>query len=471
VSLKQRALRTTKQLIRSAVTPMAQRLATRAPALPPAQWGLEVTSDGQLTVDGLSLHALRERWGSPLHIVRADKLRENVRAFQEVGGDACEVYYSYKTNPIPGMLKLLHAQGVGAEVISPYELWLAFALGVDPERVVYNGPAKSDESIALAIEKDIKLLNVNHREEVARVVRFAREKGKRPRVGVRVGTSAGWSAQFGTSIASGEAWETVKELVESKAVRFVALHSHVGGAIKSTGQLQVLVDEVLAFADRIRGELGQTVEVLDFGGSLATPTVRWLSAAEKRASSALNLELAPPAPEDTLSIRDYVQAIKDRVLAHAAAQGIQAPRIYFEPGRAMTGNTQLLVAGVITVKEAPTAPHFAIMDAGINLAECMRAEYHRLFPANRMNEEKSEIYRLAGPICSPGDVISSAFAAPRLAPGDSVAVMDSGAYFVPFSTSFSFPQPAVVLVDGGKVSLLKKAQTFDDMVRLDSPEG
>src|SRR5690606_32246036 len=97
----------------------------------------------------------------------------------------------------------------------------------------------------------------------------------------------------------------------------------------------------------------------------------------------------------------------------------------------------------------------------------MRSEYHHLFPASRMHAPREQRYRLAGPICSPGDVLSWATLQPRLNVGDALAVMHSGAYFVPFATSFSCPQPAVVMVDAGEVTLLRRAETFEDLVALD----
>src|SRR5690606_12119650 len=99
-------------------------------------------------------------------------------------------------------LRLLHAEGIGAEVISEYELWLAFRLGVEPSRVIYNGPVKSDASLQEAIRRRIRLINANHREEIGRIGALAQTLGERPVTGVRVSTSASWSGQFGAPIAT-----------------------------------------------------------------------------------------------------------------------------------------------------------------------------------------------------------------------------------------------------------------------------
>src|SRR5262249_16718064 len=159
-------------------------------------------------LEGRSLHALLAEWGSPLHVVHAAKLRENVSAFKAIPdgcSSGCEVYFSQKTNPVPGVLSFIYALGVGAEVISHYELWLAPRIGVPAEKIIYNGPGKSDASIREAIEMGVQTLNLNHREEIARVSRIATQLGKKVRVGIRVSVGDDWSFQFGTPVAGGEA--------------------------------------------------------------------------------------------------------------------------------------------------------------------------------------------------------------------------------------------------------------------------
>lgn len=150
-----------------------------------------MTAEGHLSLEGRDLAALTERWGSPLHGVHAEAVRRNARAFlgADDGFEPCEVYYSYKTNPIPEVLRLLHSLGVGAEVISEYELWLAFGLGVEPSRIVYNGPVKSDASLREAMMRRVRLINANHREEIERIGAIAAATGVRPVTGVRVNTS------------------------------------------------------------------------------------------------------------------------------------------------------------------------------------------------------------------------------------------------------------------------------------------
>jgi diaminopimelate decarboxylase len=188
---------------------------------------------------------------------------------------------------------------------------------------------------------------------------------------------------------------------------------------------------------------------------------------DRRLSITFQAALPAPVPEATLPIPKYVRCVIEQVEAHYAAKARPCPRIFFEPGRAMTGNTQVLITSVLSLKAGEPKPGWAILDAGINLAESARTEFHQIFPATRMHDARAHRYRLAGPICSPGDVLSWSACLPALAVGDALAIMDAGAYFVPFATSFSFPQPAIVMLDGMKVRLLRRAERFEDIVALD----
>jgi diaminopimelate decarboxylase len=464
-------LRASKRELKSALAPLVRNaLRPPAPPLPPSRWGLEVDPARGLCLEGVALHGLLERWGSPLHVVHGAALDRNVGDFLHVPAGlprGAEVYYSYKTNPIPGVLRRMHAAGVGAEVISEHELWMALELGVPPERIVYNGPGKSDASLREAIARDILLLNVNHREELARVAHHARALGKRPRVGVRITVPGGWSGQFGVPVEGGEALEAYREALAEPSLDVVGVHAHYGMRLRTAGQLSQFVGQVLAFCDALEAATGWRPGMLDLGGSLAVPTAADIDPREQRMNQLFQRPVSAPDPAATLPIRAYVDAVLRQVEAHAQARGRPAPRVLLEPGRAMTGNTQLLLSRVMTVKATRGATAFAVMDAGQNLAEIVRNEYHQVFAVNRAGAPATRDYTWAGPICSPGDVLFPAVRLPELSAGDSVAVMDAGAYFVPFSTSFSFPQPAIVLVDGGEVSLLRRAETSRDLLSLD----
>jgi diaminopimelate decarboxylase len=459
-----------RRLTKLALRQLIQAQKVPPPLLVPARWGLQDDPQRGLLLQGIALEALLEKWGSPLHVVDAGALRANAQRFLKPHGafSDCEIFYSYKTNPVPGVLQVLHAQGIGAEVISHHELWLARKLGVAPDRIIYNGPGKSTQSIREAIEMGVQTININHAEEVARVAAVARELGRKPRVGLRVATGLGWSGQFGTPIRGGAAMRAFADALSSGVLDVVGVHAHLGGMIHDRGTLLAAVDAVLDFVEQLQAELGLSPEILNFGGSLATPTVGHLNPRDQRLNQTFHRPLPEPAADQSLSIQDYVTTLVGAVRARYARLGRPMPRVFLEPGRSMTGNTQLLLASVITTRQVSDG-NYLVLDAGINLAESVKSEYHKIFPVRGSADADTETYTLVGPICSPADTLLYAWRSRPLAQGDALAIMDAGAYFVPFATSFSFPQPAIVMVDGGVATLIRRAERFEDLVDRDLP--
>lgn len=459
-----------KRLLRPALAPLVRRARPRAADLPLSTWRLERTPGGVLALDGVPLDGLIERYGSPLHVVDAARLASNAADFLAAPPGAeggCEVAYSFKTNPVPGVLRRLRSLGVGAEVISEYELWLALELGFAPGAVVYNGPAKSMASLRTAIERGVGLININARCEIAPLAAIAREVGRRPKVGVRVVVPGSWGGQLGERTDTGAAMRAVEEAARSPDLEFAALHAHMGGEIAGPAQLAAFVARVLAFEEEVLRRLSVDLEVLDLGGSLACPTVRPIGGAEARLNRAFGADIAPRAPGSVMGIREAVSLVVSAVEAHFRRAGRRRPRIVLEPGRAMTGDAQMLLTRVVNVQDEVDGVTHAVLDAGMCVASPVPHETHELLPVGPPRGEERVRYRLTGPICSPADVLYASRELPRLAPGDALAIMDSGAYFVPFASSFSFPQPAVVMVDGGRASVLRRAETFAHMTALD----
>jgi diaminopimelate decarboxylase len=448
---------------------LVRRLATpNTVQLPPELWQLTRSGTG-LALEGVELHDLLKQVGSPLHVVHAGKLRSNADAFLSARPRSirCEVAFSYKTNPLPGALQLLHERGIWAEVISEYELWLALELGVPPERIVYNGPAKSERSVEEAIRLGLFLLNVNSVEELSSVARIAERVGRRVRLGIRIAPPTAWGGQFGVPLE--KALAAFAHASTLRSVDLVGLHAHAGGQLRSEARATTFLAEVLSFTDQLHERIGLDLEVLDVGGSLAVPTVAPLDASALRLNQTFGVPLEAPSWKTALTPAKHVALVCEAVDAHYQSVGRLPPTVILEPGRALTGNTQMLLASVVALN-ASKQPAYAVLDAGINLAECVRGEYHQVFPLNRFGEACTRLYALAGPICSPGDVLYRTVRMPPLSVGDSVAIMDAGAYFLPFSTSFSFPQPGVVMIDEGRVVTLRRAETLEDLQRRDEKQ-
>jgi diaminopimelate decarboxylase len=438
--------------------------------LSPRLWDLEINAAGHLAVCGHDVVELARRHGTPLHVVSRQRLADDfgrfAAAFRRLW-PAVEIGYSYKTNPLPGVLRELHALGAWAEVISHFELWLALRLGVPAGRIIYNGPAKSDDGLRLAIERGVRIINIDNLAEIERIGRLARALGVRPQVGVRVVTSVGWSGQFGHDLANGEADEAFARLAETDDVEPCGLHVHLGTGLKDVATYLQAIREMAEFVRRLESRSAVRIRYLDFGGGFGVPTVRPYGAWDER----MMANGYPPAPTDpatTPTIESISMAIVDLLRRYYPDDGATvAPTLLFEPGRAITSSAQMLLLRVLAVKPAADGSRRVILDGGKNIAIPTGYESHELLPASSMRDAYRSPHSFYGPLCHPGDVLLRWKRFPDVSPGDVVALMDAGAYFVPNQMNFSNPRPAAVLVDRERDTLIRKRESFENIVQLD----
>lgn len=458
-----------RQVAKDVIGPRILGRLPRRADLPWATFGLSA-DDGRLRLRGHALTDLVAAHGSPLHVVDGDRLGRHaadaLAPLRDPTRPGCDVFYSYKTNPVPAVLRRLHDAGIGAEVISEYELWLALELGVPGHRIIYNGPAKSAASIRTAIEQGVLVVNANSIGDVDRIAAVAAESGSRAPIGLRVALSGAWGGQFGLPADPDAVAAVVARCRDDDHLDLIGFHVHRGGTIRSADDFAGHIEQIAWFLGELHDRTGWAPRLIDAGGSLASPTVAGFPQREFRLNRAIGSDLLPPDPASAITVAQASELAAARLAAWAGERGIDVPDVVLEPGRALTSDSQFLLTSVIDVK-TDVEPHHAVLDAGINIAEAAANEYHQLYHAGRPTESAVRSYRLAGPICTPADVLYNNWRLPELATGDLLAIMDAGAYFVPFSTSFSFPRPAIVVADGDTISVGRRREEFADIVALD----
>jgi diaminopimelate decarboxylase len=443
----------------------------QARALPDLSlWGLKASDKQHLMIGGCDCVELAAKYETPLFVVDQHLLEKNFAEFH--AGFAAhslrfEILYSYKTNPVPAILRTLHLCGAGAEVISPYELWLALELGVKPDAIVYNGPNKPDEGLRLAVRKGIKLINVNSFSEIEKLASLADEYGARPAIGVRVSTTAGWGAQFGFKLESGEALAAFERVSHSRTLRACAIHAHLGTNVSDPGVYQSALTTLLHFAKELKDKLGIHIQYLDLGGGFAVPTVRSLGKQEIRLNTFLYKPYDPPAAAARPSVASFAGEIAATFHRECQSLGLEPPILLFEPGRVMTSNTEILLTTVGDFKQTRNGFRIALLDAGINIAQPMSWEYHEVLLANRLDAPYDQRYGLAGPICTPSDFYLKSKRLPELAIGDLLCILDAGAYFTSFANDFSFPRPAIIMINDGQDRVIRKRERFGDLIDHD----
>lgn len=438
-------------------------------SIPLHHWNISASNEGHLIVGGCDAVELVQRYGTPLHVVDEAMLVRTFSAFKEAflrRYPRVEIGYSYKTNPLPGVLTALHRAGASAEVISHFELWLALKLGMPGERIIFNGPAKTPEALALAVSNKVKLINIDNLDEPQAIHRLAESHGCRQPVGVRVVPSVGWAGQFGLNIRSGAALAAFRRIAGFDRLIPCGIHMHLGTGIKSVDIYLTAVKEALEFAKSIEKQFGMRMAFLDFGGGFGVPTVKHYSVNDVRLMAngfpPTVLDVSAHPPPDAFAV-----AVGDLVSRYYPSAEAEQPTIILEPGRAITSSAQMLLLRVLAVKIRHGDNDAVITDGGKNIALPTHYELHELVPASKFGRSPTRSYDVFGPLCHPGDLLFQSIALPTLEPGDLLAIMDAGAYFIPNQTNFSNPRPAAVMVREGRAEVIRERETFEHVVARD----
>lgn len=448
----------------------------------PGVWNL--TRHGQsLCWDGCDLSELAGKFGTPLYVINTALLEQAHRlvagAFRAEGLDA-RIFFSYKTNPVPDVLRSLTALGCGAEVISEFELWLAGKLGVGGPGIVVNGSVKSEGLLRRAVEGGAAVINVESADEIRRLQRITDAFDGTVNVGLRINpclaksrfdftlTAGSRRSHIGFT-APGREWESALELLHAdRRLRLAGLHFHIGSGVRSARPYMEALDATLVLWAETLGR-GFEPAILDIGGGFGTPTLREYNLLE--AIRFVGWGKQPPAAarigRSTL-LDEVAHGCAVKLQRFAREHDVRVPTIFVEPGRALVSASQLLLLRVTDIRNRRRGSDVAVCDAGaLSISPLMLSERHAVLVAGKGDTGAAARYDIVGNMPAPLDWIALGQELPFLAAGDVIAVMDTGAYFTSLGNNFAGPRPAIVMIERGKPRLVRRREDFNDLVSRD----
>ena len=404
----------------------------------------------ELTCDGVPLSAIAAAEGTPLYVYSAAMLRHRYRELDAAFGDYPHaIHYAFKANSTRALVAELKALGSSVDAVSMWEVQVARAVGFEPRQIVFDGVGKSDAELESAIALDLKAINVESHGELRRVEAIAARAGSIARVAIRVNPdidakshphiSTGLKInKFG--IPTDDAQALLPTFKTRRAVHLVALHVHVGSQITTMDPIRRAALKLSELAHDAQ-HAGVALEYVDAGGGLG-----------------ISYD-GGPVP----SFRDYASAFVD------AIRTTRLP-IVVEPGRSIVGPAGALVARVLDLKPRTATSDFVVIDAG--MSELMRPAlydaFHLIEPVDARIGGLRQ-YEIVGPVCESGDVIGRDRMLTPLEVGDLVAVCDAGAYGAVMASNYNRrPLPAEVLVDNGSWRVIRRRQTLNDLLALES---
>ena len=404
-------------------------------------------ASGCLHSEDVPLDQVAREVGTPVYVYSENAMRRQVQLFAEAFQQVPHlISYAVKANSNLSVIRRLGEWGAGFEVVSGGELFRVLRAGGSGSKVVFDGPGKTVDEIRYALESDILFFNVESAAEADLIAESARQMRKRARVSLRTnpnvnpGThpyiSTGMTEhKFG--IALPEAHDLYLRLRERPEIELVGVTCHIGSQITQLGPYQEAIESLREFVTRLRRE-GISLRYLDFGGGLGI---------------AYDGEEAP-------SISRYAEL----VIRATKELGLT---LILEPGRVIVGNAGTLVTRVTFIKDQG-AKRFVIVDAGMNdlMRPALYGSHHQVWSVSQ--KTSTQIADLVGPICESSDFIAKNRELPVFQPGDLAAVMSTGAYGFSLSSNYnSRPRVAEVLVSGSKYEVIRRRETYEDLVRAE----
>ena len=420
-----------------------------------------VYKNGKLFAEDVDVAEIAASVGTPVYIYSTatflDHLQKMQKAYAELDTTIC---YSIKACGNINILKLMAQAGSGFDVVSGGELYRAKQAGADCSKIVYAGVGKTDKEIVEAMQADIGYFNIESEDELANLALLAAQHGKRPKAALRVNpdikydshkhiTTGVKETKFGVDIE--RALNVFEKYGANDSVDLCAVHVHLGSGGKTIDPYVSYVKKILPVIDELRNR-GHRVEALDLGGGYGAD---------------YESDTVPSAMEYAKGI---VPLLKDKDL-----------KLILEPGKSIIANAGIMLTRTLFTKTGG-AKKFVIVDAGMNdlIRPCLYEAFHFIWPteveenfvpAKRTQDlsmDGTEIVDVVGPICEGADYFAKDRVLPPVERGDLVAVFTAGAYGYTMSSNYnSRPMAAEVLVDGDKFTVIRKRQTYEDLVALE----
>ena len=400
--------------------------------------------EGKLFIDEVSLEDLAKEYGTPVYVYSGSKLKENLNGYLSSVREEDKVCYSVKSNSNIHLLELLADLGSGFDVVSGNELRKCLEAGAKPEDIVFSGVGKTEEELVLAIKENIFSINIESEEELDRIIKTAKDLEKKAQCMIRINPDISSEShpyiQTGLKTSKfGILREGIDSLVEkaskSGLINLKGIASHVGSQIFN----KELIFENLNLLTEIANNLirqGHALSYIDLGGGLG------ISYQEEK-------ELKP-------------RAVLEEVISKLEPLNLN---LLLEPGRSISGNTGVLLSKVEYLKKTSDL-NFAVIDSGMNdlLRPSLYQAWHNISVVET-NNQKELSYEVVGPVCESGDT----FGEDRILSLDEdsiLAIHDAGAYGHVMSSNYnSRLRPPEILVEGQEIKVIRRRETFDDLLR------
>ncbi len=420
----------------------------------------QVNDRDHLEVGGCDVVDLADQFGTSLYIVDEKTVRTACQQYRDAfkthyPGESLVIYASKAWNCL-AICAIVASEGLGIDVVSGGELHTATLAGVPAAKTYMHGNNKSVEELQMAVDGGVTVI-VDNWEELKTLATLTSAAGKTTRIMLRL--TPGIECHTHEYIKTGridskfgfdrnQVDAVFEFVVANPALQFVGLHAHIGSQIFELKPHEDLGGVMVEWLTKAAAK-GLNISELNIGGGLG---IRYTE------------------QDDPPSIDEWAKVVCESVVAACKAQNIALPKLISEPGRSLVGTAGITAYRVGGQKDIPDIRTYLSVDGGMsdNPRPITYESVYRTVLANRMSAPMSETVTIAGKHCESGDVLIKDAKLPKAEFGDTLVVMDTGAYNYSMSSNYNrMGRPAAVLVNDGQAHLILERETLEDLLRHD----
>ena len=423
----------------------------------------EVNNQSHLCIGGCDAVDLARKFGTPLYLFDEYTIRHKCHEFKSEFTKRYPdtlVIYASKAFLNKALALIFKEEGLGLDVVSGGELSIAHSVNFPLAKVYFHGNNKTLEELELALNWGIGRVVVDNFYELELLSGLAKEKGISQDILLRLTpgvdphtheytTTGTLDSKFGFPLATGQAEEAAKRALSASNLNLLGFHFHLGSPIFETKPYELAIEFILRFAHEIKEKFAFQLSEFSSGGGFA-----------------VQYTLASKVP----AIADYAQVITDKLNSLTSLLELGHPRFIIEPGRAIVGQAGVALYKVGAIKEIPGIRKYVCIDGGMsdNIRPALYGAKYEALVANKALERETNLVTIVGKLCESGDILVRDTNLASVSPGDTIAIPVCGAYSIPMWSNYNvLPKPAIVIVNQGEARLIRRRESYQDLMSLD----
>lgn len=426
---------------------------------------MKVDDLNHLVIGGVSAVEIAKKYGTPVNVYDLTLIKEKIKTFKNAFSkyeNLTQVAYASKAFSSLALFEVLAEEDVSLDVVSGEELYLALKAGFEKSRIHFHGNNKSYEELKTAISEQIGCIVVDNFYEIVMIEKLVNELNVTIDILLRVTpgveahtheyiTTGQADSKFGFDLASGQVDQAIKQIKEIENINMIGLHSHIGSQIFEVEGYEIVIEKLLQKASEWKKMYDFNLKVLNVGGGFG---IKYTD------------------DDSPLPLDKYAKAIIRSVRTHSAANNLNLPEIWIEPGRSIVGEAGTTLYTVGTQKDIPQIRKYVSVDGGMadNIRPALyQAKYSGVLANKVVDLNEEEVVSIAGKACESGDMLMWDVILPQPKPGDILAMFSTGAYGYAMASNYNrLTKPAVVLIENGNDFLAIRRETVEDYLKLEN---